>query len=407
PMFVVQKHAARALHYDVRLEVDGVLVSWAVPKGPSLDPHDKRLAVHVEDHPLEYGAFEGTIPAGEYGGGTVMVWDTGTYEPETDMKAGLEKGDVKFTLNGVKLHGSWALVRMKPRPGDRAENWLLIKHRDDHARSADEYSVTEALTDSAATGRSMDAIASGDEGGEPLASGTDPIPFDVPAQLATLTTEAPSGEGWIHEIKYDGYRLRIVRDGDSVRVLTRSGADWTSRFGALANEVGALPISSAVMDGELIAVRDDGSPDFGDLQRAIASGASGQLAYMAFDLLYMDGHDLRELPLLKRKELLRELVPGSGILRYAEHFDATGPAFHEKTCEVGLEGSVSKRGDRPYVAGRTREWLKVKCRQRQELVVLGWTEPRGSRSGFGALLLGTFDDAGLRYAGRVGSGFSG
>lgn len=407
PAFVIQKHAASRLHYDFRLEIDGVLASWAVPKGPSLDPHDKRLAMHVEDHPVEYGSFEGTIPAGEYGGGTVMLWDHGTYEPELDMTAGLARGELKFTLHGGKLSGSWALVRMKPRPGEKGESWLLIKHRDESARPHDEYDVLAEETLSITTGRSMDQITAGQEPPELL--GTDPVPADTPMQLATLATQAPSGPEWIHEIKYDGYRARIaIRDGHA-RVLTRTLADWTERFGPIASAATALPASSALLDGEIVALGADGVSDFGELQRSLSAKDVSSLRYMAFDLLHLDGHDLRDQPLLARKELLRSLLEAAAPespIRYTDHVVADGHAFHHEACAHRLEGAVSKRGDRPYVAGRGTDWLKTKCLERQEFVVVGWTDPAGSREAFGALLLGVNENGALRYAGRVGTGFT-
>lgn len=407
PSFVIQKHAASRLHYDFRLEIDGVLASWAVPKGPSLDPHDKRLAMHVEDHPLEYGSFEGTIPAGEYGGGTVMLWDRGTYDPELDMTAGLERGELKFTLHGGKLGGSWALVRMKPRPGEKTESWLLIKHRDEHARPHDEYDVLTEMTTSISTGRGMEQIAAGDPVPDP--HGTDPVPGETAMQLATLATQAPSGSEWIHEIKYDGYRARIALEDGDARVLTRTLADWTERFGVIAKAALALGASSALLDGEIVALGADGISDFGELQRSLGAKDSANLRYMAFDLLHLDGHDLRDQPLLVRKELLRSLLetaaPDSPI-RYTDHVVADGHAFHHEACALRLEGAVSKRGDRPWVGGRGGDWLKTKCLERQEFVIVGWTDPAGSRRGFGALLLGVNEDGALRYAGRVGTGFT-
>jgi len=419
PSFVVQKHAASRLHYDFRLEIDGVLASWAVPKGPSLDPHDKRLAMHVEDHPLEYGSFEGTIPAGEYGGGTVMLWDQGTYEPEIDMTAGLARGDLKFTLHGGKLQGSWALVRMKPRPGEKGESWLLIKHRDEHARDHAEYDLLGDRTESITTGRSMDEITAAGQPDAPahpvgsavaaLAQGTAPVPADTPMQLATVVPEAPSGAEWIHEIKYDGYRARVALADGHARVLTRTGADWTDRFTAIARAAEALPVSSALIDGEIVALGPDGVSDFGRLQRALSEGAGQRLTYMAFDLLHLNGHDLREQALLARKDLLAALLEGSPAgapLRYTDHVIADGHAFHHEACSMRLEGAVSKRGDRPYVPGRGGDWLKTKCLERQEFVVVGWSDPAGSRQGFGALLLGVYENEKLRYAGRVGTGFN-
>ncbi len=401
PRFVVQKHAASRLHYDFRLEIDGVLASWAIPKGPSLDPHDKRLAVHVEDHPIEYGSFEGTIPEGEYGGGTVMVWDTGTYRPELEMAEGLVRGDLKFTLEGEKLHGSWALVRMKPRPGEKQENWLLIKHRDEAARAAEEYDVTASLPLSAATGRTMEQIAQ-------AAPAPSALPAEAPMQLATLVREAPSGPGWIHEVKYDGYRARIALEDGRARVLTRTGADWTERFATIARAAEALGVRSALLDGEIVALGPDGVSDFGALQRALSDKAPERLTYQAFDLLSLDGHDLRDQPLLARKDLLASLLDGGNgsPLRYTEHVVADGHAFHHEACALRLEGAVSKRGDRPYVPGRGDDWLKTKCLERQEFVIVGWTRPSGSRAHFGALLLAVNEDSALRYSGRVGTGFN-
>lgn len=422
-VFVVQKHAARQLHYDVRLQIGDVLASWAVPKGPSLDTRDRRLAVHVEDHPLEYGSFEGTIPAGEYGGGTVMVWDRGTYEPKEDMVAGLEKGSLKFVLHGKKLQGGFTLVRMKPRENERAENWLLIKERDEHVRPREEYDITAARPESAASGRDMDQIAAGepaprDEEQETPEEGPTPVPArrlegdpaDIPMQLARLVDEPPEGDGWIREVKYDGYRVRVLVDEGAARMLTRTGQDWTERFEPVARSAAQLPVSSAVMDGEVVALDADGRPDFSALQHAMSAGGSPDaLSYMAFDLLALDGWDLRDLPLVERKRLLRDLVdaaPSPSPLRYAEHVGSAGGAFHEAACALELEGSVSKRADGPYRAGRSADWRKVKCLLRQEFVVGGYTEPGGSRGGFGALLLGVYDGGTLRYAGRVGTGFT-
>lgn len=418
--FVIHKHAARALHYDLRLEIGGVFASWAVPKGPSLDPADKHLAVHVEDHPIEYGSFEGTIPAGEYGGGTVMIWDRGTFSPLGDPAAMLAAGSLKFVLSGTKLAGAFALVRMKPRPGEKRDNWLLIKERDAEVRPRSEYDVLAAMPDSAASGRDMDGITAGAPGRAvaaatgaaetppPTGAVAGPMPVDAPFQLATLVAEAPEGDGWLHEVKYDGYRLRVALDRGRARVRTRNGADWTDRFRGIAQAAEALPASSALLDGEAVVFGADGRPDFGALQQALADRDPAGVTFVAFDLLYLDGFDLRGETLLRRKELLEGLVPaGSGPLRYAEHFAGGGPAFHATSCELLLEGSVSKRADRPWVAGRSRDWLKVKCAARQEFVVAGWTDPAKGREGFGALVLAVRDDrGGLVYAGRVGTGFT-
>lgn len=419
--FVVHKHAARRLHYDLRLEIGGVYASWAVPKGPSLDPADKRLAVHVEDHPLEYGSFEGTIPEGEYGAGTVMVWDRGVFQPLEDAAAGVAAGHLKFVLTGTKLAGAWALVRMKPRPGERQESWLLFKERDAEVRPRSDYDVLTAEPDSAATGRTMEQIAfeappaTTSPAPEPASPTPDPpattLPPDIPFQLATLVADAPSGDEWIHEVKYDGYRLRVTLQEGRATVSTRNGLDWTDRFSTIARAVEALPVTSAVLDGEAVVLDADGRSDFGLLQEALSAKDPAAVRLEVFDVLYLDGHDLRAETLLRRKEVLASLlaaVPADGPLHAVEYFSGGGPDFHAASCRLLLEGSVSKRGDRPWVPGRTRDWLKVKCLARQEFVVGGWTDPAGSRTGFGALLLGVHDaDGALRYAGRVGTGFDG
>jgi bifunctional non-homologous end joining protein LigD len=442
--FVIHKHAARALHYDLRLEVGGVYASWAIPKGPSLDTHDKHLAVHVEDHPLEYGSFEGIIPAGEYGGGTVMIWDRGTFTPVGDAAAGIAKGDFKFVLDGAKLHGQWVLVRMRPRPGDKRENWLLIKEKDEYVRPHDSYDILAAEPDSAATGRTMDQIAAagetldadppegrgrgagtrsaqGSDDGRALRSrpvsalrsagtGAAPFPVDAPFQLATLVTEAPAGDEWVHEVKYDGYRLHIAVQDGAARVLTRNGLDWSDRFPTLIAAAQKLPATSALLDGEAVVLDAEGRSDFGLLQEALSTGDADGVRFETFDLLYLNGYDLRPETLLRRKDVLASLLtaaPAAGPLRTVEHFVGAGPEHHAASCRLLLEGSMSKRGDRPWVPGRTHDWLKVKCLARQEFVIGGWTDPEGARKGFGALLLGVRDaDGALRYAGRVGTGFT-
>lgn len=460
--FVVQKHAARALHYDFRLELDGVLLSWAVPKGPSFDTHDKRLAVHVEDHPLEYGGFEGTIPAGEYGGGTVVVWDRGTWRPIGDPHAGLEKGDLKFDLLGEKLMGRWVLVRMRPRPGEKRENWLLIKEKDEWVRPAEEYDVLAEKPDSVLTGRTVEEVALGGEGvrrngvsastasspqsDEPARIPADPLPAErsarpsggsktpsvrkrsdpslapnpqlattpllvsphlpIDVELATLVDVAPEGDGWLAEAKYDGYRLVLVLDGNRARAFTRNHADWSDRFAALCRAVEELPAASAVIDGEAVVFDADGVSRFELLQAALGEHPE-RIAYAAFDLLFLNGHDLRELPLAQRKELLRTLLGDEGPaspLRYADHVDSSARELYAHACSAGLEGVVCKRADSRYVAGRGRDWQKVKCRHMQELVVGGFTEGKGSRGLLGAVLVGTYEAEQLVYAGRVGSG---
>lgn len=406
--FVIQKHAARRLHYDVRLELDGVLMSWAVPKGPSLDAADKRLAMHVEDHPLEYGSFEGVIPPGEYGAGSVIVWDRGTWRPLVDPHEGLAGGNLKFALFGEKLHGTFVLVRMKPRPGERGESWLLIKERDEHALPRGEYDVLAARPESVASGRTVEEVASaGTGGGAPHPP--EPVPAETPFQLATLSAAPPSGEGWLHEIKYDGYRVRLAVEDGAARVLTRGGEDWSDRMGALARAAAALPVTSALLDGEAVVFGENGRPDFGALQTALSHGRDERIRFLAFDLLHVDGRDLRPEPLASRKKALRGLLEraGAGPVRYAEDLAGDGAAFLAATCSLSLEGAVSKRADAPYRPGRTSEWRKTKCRERQEFVVGGFTSPRGGRHGLGSLLLGYHDDLGrLRYAGRAGSGLS-
>lgn len=437
--FVVQKHAARALHYDFRLELDGVLVSWAVPKGPSLDPHDKRLAVHVEDHPLEYGGFEGVIPPGEYGAGTVILWDRGTWRPLGDAHAGLERGDFKFELFGEKLRGTYVLARMKPREGERAENWLLIKERDAEAVPQDGARPLRERPESVLSGHTIEEVAADPDaqwhtegpeaglamapagGGTRTARGTAPDPSTLPGarrgalprtlepELATLVKTTPEGEGWLHEIKFDGYRAFARLELGTARMLSRRGKDWTDRFRSLADAVEALPVKSALIDGEVVVLDDRGVSSFQRLQEDLSAKRADRLVYFAFDLLHLDGYDVSGVPLTGRKELLKALLdagPAGSPIRLAEDVAGGGTTFRDQACALGLEGVVSKRGDSAYRAGRGRDWLKSKCLLSQEFVVVGWTDPAGSRSGFGALLLGVHRDSALRYAGRVGTGFT-
>src|SRR5579884_2183551 len=436
--FVVQKHAARRLHYDFRLELDGVLLSWAIPKGPSLDPGERRLAVHVEDHPIEYGGFEGVIPKGQYGGGTVLLWDRGTWTPDVpDAREAYKKGSLKFRLDGAKLHGHWALVRMggraaRAKAGDGHENWLLIKERDEVAVPGSDAALVDDNPLSVATGRSMDEIAAdrdrvwdsrrGELPGDtpqkpagkpaiarPAGARKRKMPETVAPQLATLADKAPEGDEWLHEIKYDGYRLlAFVGDGE-VRLVTRSGLDWTGKFRGLARALAALPLDNAVLDGEVVALTDKGTTSFNELQDRIARGDTGGLVFYAFDLLYHDGYDLTPVPLEKRKGVLAALVPADdgGMIRYSDHQLGRGPEFLAQACQFGLEGTVAKRRDRPFRSGRSSDWLKLKCQLTDEFVVIGFTEPAGQRHGFGALALGYFDpEKRLRYAGRCGTGFS-
>jgi bifunctional non-homologous end joining protein LigD len=425
--FVVQKHRARRLHYDFRLELGGVLLSWAIPKGPSLDPGEKRLAVHVEDHPLEYGAFEGVIPEGQYGSGTVMLWDRGTWTPEdADPAAAYKKGALKFRLDGEKLHGAWALVRMGGKAArEGRDNWLLIKERDGEARPGSAAALVEDAPLSVASGRSLAAIAAdrdrvwdiarGEIAADPKAAAPPPaarqgaMPERVSPQLAAPAASPPAGDRWLHEIKYDGYRLLARIAQGKVRLLTRNGLDWTGKFPLLARAFAALPAGSALIDGEVVALAADGTTSFARLQDALARDDTADLVYFAFDLLYRDGWDLTGAPLEDRKAALAALVPpaAEGVLRYSDHQQGRGPDFFRLACSHRLEGIVAKRRDQPYRPGRGSDWLKVKCHKRDEFVVIGYTEPAGRRLGFGALLLGYYDAQGrLHYAGRVGTGFS-
>jgi len=424
--FVIQEHKARRLHFDFRLELDGVLKSWAVPKGPSLDPGEKRLAVEVEDHPLDYGGFEGVIPEGQYGGGTVLLWDRGTWVPaDPNPAAAFAKGTLKFELLGEKLRGNWALVRMGGKAArERRPNWLLVKERDDAAVSQSGDAVVADNPLSVETGRSLEMIARDRdrvwESGKGEATPSlpldripgarrGPMPGSLKPQLATLATAAPAGPEWLHEIKYDGYRLFARIEHGKVRLITRNGLDWTDKFPDLAHAFARLPVDTALIDGELVHLASDGTTNFSGLQDAIASGKTNSLSFFAFDLVYRDGWDLTGASLEDRKAALGEIIPpqAAGILRYSDHQMGQGPAVLRQASNLGLEGIVSKRRESPYRGGRGADWLKVKCRNREEVVVIGFTDPEGKREGFGALLAGYYDpSATLRYAGRVGTGFS-
>ena len=408
--FVVQKHAATRLHWDFRLEWQGVLLSWAVTRGPSADPGAKRLAVRTEDHPLDYAGFEGTIPKGEYGGGTVMLWDNGTWAPLEDVDAGLAAGKLKFVLSGTRMRGAWMLVRMKPQPREVRENWLLIKEHDAHATNAAEGLVRAHLT-SVTTGRSMKDIAAG-KAREPAKPGavTKPkarksaaLPAFRPVQLAKLDTAPPTGDGWLHEIKFDGYRCLAALAGDRVRLFTRSGLDWTAQFGALVPAFEALPCRSALIDGEVIAA-DTPKAGFSELQSRLKHG--GALLFMAFDLLEFDGRDLTPEPLAQRKAKLEKVLrQAHPAIRYSTHIDGHGPEIWAQVCAAGQEGIVSKLAAGPYRAGRHPSWRKVKCGQRQEFVIGGWSASTARDRPFASLLMGTFEGGRLVYRGRVGSGF--
>ncbi len=410
--FMVQKHDATRLHWDFRLELDGVLKSWAVTRGPSLDPNEKRLAVRTEDHPLSYATFEGTIPAGEYGGGTVMLWDRGTWSPiKGKSAADLDKGHLHFVLDGERMRGEWLLIRLRPRGKEKRENWLLRKIEDAEAGGTD--TLVETALTSVATGRTMQEIAEGTKAKaaprKPAAksakkkAGAAALPpaFEAP-QLCTLVDHVPAGAEWIHEVKYDGYRALVAIGGGAAKVYTRSGLDWTDKFPGIAEAAAALSVDSALIDGEVVAFKD-GRPDFSTLKDAI--GAGGAMTLFAFDLLECDGADLRALPNVTRKERLRALVgAGEERLRFAEHVVGAGEQLFETMCREGYEGVVSKRADAPYRGRRTSAWLKAKCIRRQEFVIVGWLPSTKSR-GFRSLLLGVHEGDALRYAGKVGTGF--
>jgi bifunctional non-homologous end joining protein LigD len=414
--FVVQKHAARRLHYDLRLEWDGVLLSWAVTRGPSTDPGARRLAVRTEDHPLDYADFEGTIPAGHYGAGTMLVWDSGSWAPVENVDQGLAQGKLKFVVSGQRMQGGWTLVRMKPRLGEKRENWLLIKERDAHAGGAPD-ALVEAHDTSVASGRTLEDIAAGRPGrktpGRAAAKKNAPRPtrgkaprlpsFRAP-QLAMLASHAPRGDDWLHEIKFDGYRCIASVAAGKVRLYSRSGLDWSTQFGALVPDFTRLDCRSALIDGEVIAPgASDGA--FAELQARLKHG--GTLLFMAFDLLALNGRELANEPLVARKEKLEELIASSklGSIRYSTHLRGHGEEIMARVCAAGQEGIVAKLASAKYRSGRHSSWRKIKCITRQEFVIGGWS-PSGSRGRpFSSLLMGTVEDDGLRYRGRVGSGF--
>jgi bifunctional non-homologous end joining protein LigD len=415
--FVIQKHAARALHYDFRLELDGTLKSWAVPKGPSLDPQDKRMAVHVEDHPLAYASFEGVIPPGQYGAGTVIVWDRGEWLPVGDPRAGYRDGKLKFELRGEKLRGHWTLVRMRGGTRERQEPWLLIKERDDAARPAADYQIVEALPDSVLGGAAIEkakapAVKTARKAKAPgkAAGKRAPLPLSLAPQLATLVdAPPPDASAWQWELKFDGYRLLARVDGDDVRLFTRNGHDWSAKLKRLTKAIQQLQLGSAWLDGEIVVLDKEGAPDFQALQNAFETARTADILYYLFDLPFHDGRDLRALPLRERRALLRGLLDGKAPpgLRYSEDFPVAPAQLLHTACQLRMEGLIGKRTDAPYQSRRSTDWIKLKCTQRQEFVIAGYTDPKGSRAGLGALLLAVHDDSGaLRYAGNVGSGFS-
>ena len=412
--YLIQKHDATRLHYDFRLELDGVLLSWAVTKGPSLDPADKRLAVRTEDHPLSYGTFEGTIPKGQYGGGTVMMWDAGSWEPKGDPHFGLKKGHLAFTLHGERLTGDWDLIRM--RGEGKRENWLLIKSKDDAAVSANG-DLLERLSSSVKTGRSMPEIAAGLR---PAKSGkrNESAVREIKAlmkrypgvQLATLVSHAPDGGEWVHEIKFDGYRLLGFLAGGGASLRTRNGNDWTTSFPAISVTLRKVKAKSAVVDMEAVVLDKEGKSSFQALQSALReNGDADSIIAFAFDLLHLNGEDLAKRPLVERKEELRKLLKKSkqdGVLNFSDHIAGRGRQVFDAACEKGLEGIVSKRGDAPYEMSRQKTWLKVKCGLRQEFIILGYSDAASGNRALGALYIGYKKDGALQYAGKVGTGFT-
>jgi bifunctional non-homologous end joining protein LigD len=469
--YVIQKHDATRLHYDLRLELDGVMKSWAVTRGPSLDPNDKRLAVQVEDHPIEYNSFEGSIPQGQYGGGTVMIWDRGRWIPENDPHKGFAKGHLDFVLDGEKLHGRWHLVRMRSREGDRHKNWLLIKGNDEDARSGKGSDILEKEPLSVASGRSMAEIAGGKgkkrvwqsnrddkkasakpglqtqrafreqlraeaargktkgkaktargrakaaaapsahkKSDPPSRGGKSGRPPDfVQPSLATLHADAPRGKQWVHEIKFDGYRIEARLDRGKVRLLTRKGLDWTARFQPIADAVAALPATTALIDGELVVDDDKGVSNFSLLQTDLKDDRTDRFVYCAFDLLHLDGRDLRGEPLMARKAALARLLrktDRAGRIRYVEDLEGDGPLIFKHACAMHLEGVVSKLRSASYSSGRSENFVKSKCHNAQEFVVAGFTPSTALPKAVGALTVAFHDDGKLRYAGRIGTGYS-
>jgi bifunctional non-homologous end joining protein LigD len=458
--FVIQKHAASHLHYDFRLGWNGVLKSWAVAKGPSLYTGDRRLAVQVEDHPMEYGGFEGIIPKGQYGGGTVMVWDQGTWHPQPgyeDVTKALRDGSLKFILEGTKLHGKWTLIRMAPRKSGSSRwgssdkpNWLLIKEHDDFEHPESATPITDTEPNSAITGRTMDQIAEqgdhvwnskdtagagrawyrNDGDSSPPAVGekfnirprrpakssartsannlpAEPQPAFIPPQLAIESDAPPDGVSWLHEIKLDGYRIQARKSGSRVQLLTRKGLDWTHRMRAVADAVAALPADKLTLDGEVVVLDDRGISSFAALQASFNEGERHPLTYFIFDLLHHDGHNTRELKVRARKELLASILPkrDDGTLRFSDHIEGSGPAIFREACKLETEGIISKC-DAPYRSGRSSDWLKSKCRLEQEFVIGGYSDSTEGPNRFGSLLLGVYDHGKLIYAGRTGTGFS-
>ncbi|KQP23067.1 DNA ligase D [Pseudorhodoferax sp. Leaf267] len=403
--FVVQKHWASSLHYDFRLEVGGTMKSWAVPKGPSFDPADKRLAVQVEDHPIAYSSFEGQIPKGQYGAGKVIIWDKGLWTPVGDPAKGLRAGKLVFELHGHKLHGKWALVRMKGK-GDKQPPWLLLKEKDDFVRPAAEFSVVDEMPDSVKRLKAPRPAASAPAADVPPEAA---LPETLAPQLATLVDKPPSDPGdWVYEIKFDGYRLLARVQGKKLQLFTRNGNDWTHRLKPLQAELQRMELPEGWYDGEIVVLDKQGKPDFGALQQSFDAAKTSPIVYYLFDVPYCAGHDLREQPLVARRALLQRLLAerASERVRFSDVFEAPPGDVVLSACKLGLEGVIAKRKDSAYLSRRADSWIKLKCSQRQEFVIVGFTDPQGTRTGLGALLLAVHDKAGqLVYAGNVGTGF--
>ncbi|WPB57848.1 DNA ligase D [Xylophilus sp. GOD-11R] len=413
-IFVVQEHHASHLHYDFRLELDGTLKSWAVPKGPSLDPHVKRMAVQVEDHPLSYAGFEGTIPEKHYGAGTVIVWDAGTWQIDGDASAAYTKGRLKFSLAGQKLRGHWNLVRMKPREGERSPSWLLIKEDDAEARPEQDFDLLKERPGSVLGGAKARSAKTSATAKTKIKTKTKAkakpvaLPETLAPQLATLADALPPDrDAWAFEAKLDGYRLLVRSEAGTIRLFTRNGHDWTSKMRPLADALARLSLPDAWIDGEVVAAGPKGTPDFQALQRAFDGQDTAHLVYYAFDLPYCDRADLRASPLDERRERLAGLIgtATTGMVRFCQTLQGDPAELLQQACAFGFEGLIGKRRDGRYVSRRSPGWIKLKCGRRQEFVIGGFTDPRGSRSGLGALLLGYYDDGALRFAGSVGTGF--
>jgi bifunctional non-homologous end joining protein LigD len=421
--YVIQKHWASRLHYDLRLELDGTMKSWAVPKGPSYDPADKRMAVQVEDHPISYNSFEGQIPPKHYGAGRVIIWDRGYWVPIGDPREGYRKGKLKFELHGHKLQGHWTLVRMHGHSDEKQPPWLLIKEHDGLERPASEFSVVEEMPDSVATAAPISPASHGPPKAV-LAKKTSPqkptenmkalpkvvLPEKLSPQLATLVDGPPKDtEGWMWELKFDGYRMLARVERGKVRLFTRNSHDWTAKMPTLAHAIAGLTLKSGWIDGEVLVLDANGTPDFQALQNAFDAQSTEKLVFYAFDLPYAYGRDLRGLPLVERRELLRAIVEKSPTerVRFSEAFEARPADLVSSACKLGFEGVIGKLKAGAYVSRRSADWIKLKCSHRQEFVIGGYTDPQGSRTGMGSLLLGVHDNNGvLRYAGNVGTGFS-